>query len=530
MSAALSPLVARDLVKRYGDRPVLDGVDLVATPGVPLGLVGENGTGKSTLLRLLAGVEEPDAGSVKRPADLGHLPQEPAFPLAATVGDVLDQALAPLHAAVVRLEALAGHLGRPGAAEDYDATLAWAMRHDVWDADRRAELVADRLGLGGLGRHRRQRLAASLSGGERSRLALAALLVRRPECMLLDEPTNHLDDQAMALLEESIADLPGVVVAASHDRTFLDSVCRVVVDLDPGGSRYTGGYSAYLTEKRDAARRWQEAFSAHQDELDERRRAASTTARQVAHNRPARDNDKFIHHFKGGNVARTVSRRVRDAERRVELLERDPVRKPPAPLSFAGTLAVRAPSAGVVVSVRDLLVAGRVAVPTLDLSTGERLLVTGANGSGKSTLLKVLAGHVQATTGSVSVFARRTGYLPQDVSFRRPERSALETYDAATGSPRPLVELGLLHPRELCRPVGLLSLGQQRRLALALLVARTPDLLLLDEPTNHISLTLAEELEEALQRSPGAVVVASHDRWLRHRWEGPELALSPCAG
>jgi macrolide transport system ATP-binding/permease protein len=228
-------------------------------------------------------------------------------------------------------------------------------------------------------------------------------------------------------------------------------------------------------------------------------------------------------------VARTVSRRVRDAERRIALLERDAVRKPPTPLSFAGVLAVHR-SSGVVVSVRDLEVAGRVDVRRLEVSAGERLLVTGTNGSGKSTLLKVLAGHVPPTSGTVSVSARRTGYLPQDVSFGRPDRSVLEAYDAATGSPRPLVELGLLHPRDLTRPVGLLSVGQQRRLALAVLVARAPDLLLLDEPTNHISLTLAEELEDALQRSPGTVVVASHDRWLRHRWDGPRLALRPCAG
>ncbi len=151
-------------------------------------------------------------------------------------------------------------------------------------------------------------------------------------------------------------------------------------------------------------------------------------------------------------------------------------------------------------------------------------------GSGKSTLLKVLAGHVSPTSGTVSVFAGRTGCLPQDVGFARPDRSALEAYDAATGSPRPLAELGLLHPQELSRPVGLLSVGQQRRLALAVLVAQSPDLLLLDEPTNHISLTLADELEEALQRSAGTVLVASHDRWLRRRWDGPCLTLGPCAG
>ena len=350
--------------------------------------------------------------------------------------------------------------------------------------------------------------------------------------MLLDEPTNHLDDQATALLEEFLVSLPGVAVVASHDRAFLDAVCGAVVDLDPshlgvdgeGGNRFTGGYTAYLAAKRAARRRWQTAFEAQQDELAALRESADTTARQVAHNRPPRDGDKFIHHFKGQNVARTVSRRVRDAERRIDVLERDRIPKPPAPFGFHGALAHRR-SNGTVVSARDLRVAGRLDVPRVDVPAGGRLLVTGANGSGKSTLLKVVARELEPTSGEVSVSARLVGHLPQDVVFGRPERSAAEAYDAATGSPVPLHDLGLLHPRELARPVGVLSTGQQRRLGLAILVARKPDLLLLDEPTNHISLALADELEESLQHSTGTVVVASHDRWLRRRWSGETLAL-----
>jgi macrolide transport system ATP-binding/permease protein len=145
-------------------------------------------------------------------------------------------------------------------------------------------------------------------------------------------------------------------------------------------------------------------------------------------------------------------------------------------------------------------------------------------------LLKVLAGELAPTSGQATVTARRIGYLPQDVSFSRPDLTPHQVYDVATGratnSNVPgLGELGLLHPRELSRPVDVLSEGQRRRLALAILVARQPDLLLLDEPTNHISLTLAEELEESLQRSSGTVVIASHDRWLRARWSGATLAL-----
>jgi macrolide transport system ATP-binding/permease protein len=532
----LTPLTARGVVKAYGDRVVLDGVDLTAAPGRPVGLVGENGVGKSTLLRLLAGVEVPDSGRVTRPPDLGYLPQQPAFPADTTVDGVLREAVAPLHAAVARVETLAADLAAPGAAEEYDATLAWATWRGAWDADRRATVTAQRLGLADLAPGRR---VGSLSGGQRSRLALAALLVRRPTCLLLDEPTNHLDDDAMALLEQSLVDLPGVVVAASHDRTFLDGVCRVLVDLDPvhldgnsdaaGGTRYTGGYSDYLAAKRDARRRWHEAFEAQQEELDRLRRAGRTTARQVAHDRAPRDNDRFIHHFKGENVARTVGRRVRSAERRIEVIERERVPKPTAPLSFSGTLSHARSRAGVVVEAREVVVERRLQVQRLHVGSGERLLVTGGNGSGKTTLLEVLAGTLAPTRGQVQVRARRTGYLPQDVTFAQPGRSVRDVYDAATGAPVPLHDLGLLRPQDHTRPVGVLSAGQQRRLALAILVARSPDLVLLDEPTNHISLTLAEELEEALRRSSGTVVVASHDRWLRRRWAGPELTLSRCA-
>lgn len=528
----LSPvaaLVARDLSKAYGDRMVLDGVDLVVSPGLPLGLVGENGVGKSTLLRLLAGVEGADAGQVARPDDLAYLAQDPEFADGATIADVLEDALAPLHDVVARLESLAASLDDVESAEAYSRLLEWAVLHDAWGADRRAAEAADRLGLGTLAREQE---VAAMSGGQRSRLALAALVARRPTCVLLDEPTNHLDDAAVEFLESFLVDLPGVVLVASHDRTFLENVCAQIVDLDPshfgtdgeGGNRFTGGYSAYLDAKRQARARWEQAFLDQQDELNALRDTAKGSARQVAHNRPPRDNDKFIYYGKGQKVAKTVSRRVRDTERRIEVLERNQVPKPPKPLTFRGAVAP-AVTHGRAVQVRDLVVTGRVHVPLLDVAGGEHLLVTGANGSGKSTLLKVLAGRVSPTSGTAAVNARRVGFLPQDVTFRHPERTPHQVYDGLTGSPTPLGDLGLLHPRDLSRPVGALSHGQQRRLALAVLVAERPDVLLLDEPTNHISLALAEELEESLRRSPGTVVVASHDRWLRRSWGGRTIAL-----
>ena len=536
----MQSLQARGLVRRYGDRVVLDGIDLVASPGQRIGLIGENGAGKSTLLRLLAGADRPDAGSVDRPGDLVYLPQDPVFSPGMTVGGVLAEALAPLHAAVDRLERLAGALGdSPGLAASYAQALDWAQLHDAWDADRRAELTGQQLGLATIDA---QHPVAALSGGQRARLRLAALITRRPDCVLLDEPTNHLDDDAMAMLEDFLVSIPGVVVAASHDRTFLDRVCTHLVDLDPaelgtdgrGGRRFGGGWSAYVQHRAEARRRWEQAYAEQQDELSRLRQQSTGTARQVAHNRPPRDNDKFITHFKGAGVQRTVARRVRDVERRLDAAERAQVRKPREPLRLhAEAVATSTAAGGVAVSVRHLRVPGRVALDVLDVVTGEHLLVSGGNGSGKSSLLRVLAGDLAPAEGTVHVRARRLAMLGQDTTFADESVTAGQTYaaHAATlrSTPPTLGSLGLLHPRDIGRPVGTLSTGQRRRLELALVLAHSPDLLLLDEPTNHLSPTLVTELTEALATTAGTVVVASHDRWLRRCWQGPQVRLSPYA-
>jgi macrolide transport system ATP-binding/permease protein len=527
--STLSPLLARDVTKAHGDRLVLDGVDLTATPGQPVGLVGENGAGKSTLMRILAGREQPDGGEVSRPAELGYIAQEPEFDRGSTVGEVLAAALAPLHDAVQRLELLAHRLDDETGAREYAETLEFAEHHDAWDADGRARRAAARLGLEEVAPSRR---IGELSGGERSRLAMAALITRRPECLLIDEPTNHLDDAALDFVEEFLRSLPGVVVVASHDRVLLDDVAQTIVDLDAshfgtdgeGGRRFAGDFTNYLAHKEAAGRRWQQAFSDQQDELNELHAMARTTARQVAHNRGPRDNDKFIYHFKGANVQNTIRRRVRDAEQRIAVLERDQIPKPPRKISFDQPLTSDGSTAGSVL-VRDLFVTDRLHVGRLDVSAGEHLLVTGANGSGKTTLLRVLAGEVAPTSGQVDVAARRLALLPQEVRFQRPDRTAHEVYAEMAADAVPLGDLGLLHPLDVGKPVGALSLGQQRRLALAVVIARRPDLLLLDEPTNHISLTLAGELEDALQRSLGTVIVTSHDRWLRRHWTSRQVSL-----
>ncbi|RZQ63696.1 ABC-F family ATP-binding cassette domain-containing protein [Amycolatopsis suaedae] len=530
MSTSTS-LLARDLVFAYRDRVVLDGFSLTASPGQRIGLVGENGAGKSTLLRLLAGTLTPLGGTVQRGGDLGFLHQELPFPASATLADVLDDALAETRATAARLDELAGRLaedpGDEASLDEYGRALEWAQAHDLWDADRRAGLVCAGLGLGGIAP---DRMVGTLSGGQRSRLGLAALLIRRPATLLLDEPTNHLDDPAMEFLEQHLAALPGTVVLASHDRVFLDAVCTDIVDLDPalgGPARYGGAYTAYLGHKKAERARWEQRYAEEQEELKRLAESVRVTARAVApHDRAPRDPAKMLYDFKTGRVQKQVSRRVRNAQQRLDRLEREQVRKPPAPLRFAAPLTGNS-RVDRAVSVRAVTVTGRLHIGHLDVDGAARLLVTGGNGAGKSTLLRLLDGALRPDRGMVFHGPGvRTGLLEQDVEFADPARSPRELYRRAAGERAvALAELGLVAPRDLDRPVGSLSVGQRRRVALATLLGDPPQVLLLDEPTNHISLTLAEELFAALDSAPGAVVVASHDRWLRRGWDGAELRL-----
>ena len=527
-------LRARDLAKTYGAHVVFDGVGVDVAPGQRLGLVGENGTGKSTLLRLLSGEEEPDAGRVERPADTGFLYQELPHPPETTLARVIDEALEPARRVERRLTASAermdGAAGDEQVLREYSEALAMAELLEVWDAERRAELVLAGLALDTVDP---QRPVGRMSGGQRGRLGMAALLIRRPRALLLDEPTNHLDDQALEFLEGYLRGLPGVVVLASHDRVFLDAVCTGLLDLDPavdGPTYYGGAYSFYLREKRLERERWEQRYRSEQDGIKGLRAAVRTTARQVSYNAPRKDNEKMGHDLRGGRVEKQVSRRVRNARGRLEELERDQVRRPPRPLTFTAPLT-RDPGAaqGNAITLRNLVVPDRLRLDHLDVPSDGRLLVTGPNGAGKSTLLYALGRRLRPASGRV--LWRRgasVALLEQDVVFSDPERTPRALYEALNtdrpDAPR-LTDLGLVAPRDLDRPVGVLSVGQRRRLALAMLVGHGPDVLLLDEPTNHLSLALAEELEEALGTAPGAVVVASHDRWLRRNWTWSELRL-----
>ncbi len=533
--------------RTFGARRVLTDVSLTVGPEGRVGLIGENGAGKSTLLRIIAGLDEPDGGVVDTPLRTGLLQQELPYPPGERVGRVLEDALAEATAAVAAVESASAAVARaePGAEEALADALETAERTDAWRASaRRGEVVAG-LGLAGVDVARQ---VGTLSGGQRSRLATAALLLARPEALLLDEPTNHLDDDAVAFLERTVASWHGPVLFASHDRAFLDAVATRVVDLDPApipfsavvlgddaGSGYglrssRGGYSAHLADRRAERERWQHRFEAEQAELTALRHEVAVTARQTNRKDHYQGARAGLTKFYSDKDAKVTSRLVRNARVRLATLEREQVRKPPAELRFAGLEAPDRAWEGALVALARAGVAGRLVPLTLAVDPGAHLLLTGPNGACKSTLLHLLHGCLAPTSGGVQrAPGLRSALLAQDVVFADPAASVRDTYREAVGERAaeavPLSSLGLVAGRDVDRPIGALSVGQQRRVALAVVLADPPDLLLLDEPTNHLSLALAEELEEALGAHSGAVVLASHDRWLRRRWSAAVLPL-----
>ncbi|MFH8990576.1 ABC-F family ATP-binding cassette domain-containing protein [Streptomyces sp. NPDC017940] len=539
-----SQLTLTDVTKRYGDHTVLEGVRLTVRPGEKAGVIGDNGSGKSTLLRLMAGQERPDGGTVTvvAPGGTGHLAQTLDLADSARVGDAVDLALAELRDLERRIHTAGAALdgADPAAYDAYAALVARFEARGGYGADRRVDVALRHLGeRTGLDRARR---LGTLSGGQRSRLALAATLASAPELLLLDEPTNDLDDEAVAWLEERLRAHRGTVVAVTHDRTFLDRVTDTVVEVDHVARtvrRYGDGYAGYLTARAAARARQEREHEEWRAEVARQSRLAeSHIGRLGAIPR------KMPRGFSGAGAFRARSRahgaqsRIRGARERLLRLMENPAPAPPEPLRFAASIRVTAETApagadgradGAVdraVEVAGLRVPGRVALDSLSVPAGGRLLVTGPNGAGKSTLLRVLAGEL-AAEGLVRRPAR-VGMLRQAVATLSGAEAARPLL-AAFGEHRAeeLLALGLFRAQDLRRPVGALSAGQRRRLELARLVTRPHDLLLLDEPTNHLSPGLVEDLEAALAGYTGTLIVVTHDRRLRAGFRGPVLELTP---
>ncbi len=524
-------LIATDLRREHGDSVILGGVTLTVAPGDRIGVVGPKGVGKSTLLRILAGIEPPDAGTVTAtPTTLtvGYLPQEPD----ARAGETLLDALARRTGVAGAEEELtrtttALAAGEPGADDAYAAALDRWMALGGADLGARAAATCAELGLAP------DRLvveAAALSGGQAARASLAAVVLSRFDVGIFDEPTNDLDFAGLARLERFVAEHTGALVIVSHDRAFLEATVDRVVELAEHSRRsaeYAGGWHAYEEDRATAARHASETHATYVTERDRLRERAqrqkqwsAAGVRKAA--KGSSDGDKLIRHAK---VARTEKQagKVRISERALDRLE--VVDKPWEGWDLRMSIAPTARSGDVVARLDGAVVQrGSFRLGPLDVEVGwaGRVAITGPNGSGKTTLLAALFGEVPLTAGSRHL---GPGVVVGGLDQRRLglalDRPLVKGFEAASGLPteeaRSLLAKFGLGVEHVHRPVGRLSPGERTRTALALLMARGVNCLVLDEPTNHLDLPAIDQLEAALGAYDGTLLLVSHDRRLLDR-------------
>jgi ATP-binding cassette subfamily F protein 3 len=514
------------VAKSYGDDLILDKINFTLSVGERAGLIGPNGAGKSTLLRIIAGVESPDKGSVwlDPSARLGYLSQALVYAPDDTVGTVMHEAMGPALEAVAAIERL-GEALAVAAPDDseavmarYAAALDEAERLDAYGAPARLAGVLAGLGLAHLDT---ETPVGILSGGQKTRLGLARILLAEPEVLLLDEPTNHLDIRALAWLQEFVAHYRGAVLIVSHDRAFLDALVTEILALDPAThtlTEYTGDYTAYAEEMErqrqkllDDYRRQQERIERIEDDI----RGMKDRAR----NRELTTID-FALRAKAKKGARTAKVRERKLERL--LAGEEQIDKPQQhwemKLEFGD-----APRSGQRVLTLDKVSKGfdgrtLFSGVTAELNQGERVTLLGPNGSGKTTLLRIISGQLAPDTGTVRLGASvRPGYFAQEQEGLDPTQTALESVRAVA----PLTETDarnfmhhfLFAGDDVFTPVGQLSYGERARLVLARLVLSGVNFLLLDEPLNHLDIPSRQHFEEALDNFPGTVLAVVHDRY-----------------
>ncbi len=494
----------------YGASLVLADVTLAVGPESRLGIVGPNGVGKTTLLQLLAGLREPDTGRVVRvPKTLtaGYLPQEPDAAPGETLGGYLARRTG-VAAAEADLESAANTLATAAAGGDrYAAALERFLVLGGPDLEPRSRAVCAELGLGvGL-----DRAMVGISGGERARAALAAVLLSRFDVLLLDEPTNDLDFDGLDRLERFALGFGGALVVVSHDREFLDRVATRIVGIEPGSHRvqeWAGGWTAYEAA-RDAARR--AGYKRFGEAQKERREIAELLAARRSQARA------------GGAMAdrrgtQALRSKVRQAERQLE--RADNPTKPFEPWELQLSLRSGERAGDTVVALRAAVAERgtfRLGPVDLHLGSGERMAITGRNGSGKTTLLGLLAGSEKLTSGTRDLGrATRIGELGQDRAAYSGEETLVDMFMGRSGLLREEVRTLLakfgLRAGHIGQRCAALSPGERTRAHLAELQAKPVNLLLLDEPTNHLDLEAIEQLELALAGYDGTVVVVSHDR------------------
>ena len=506
--------------KALGDKVVLDNITLSFYPGAKIGVVGPNGTGKSTLLKLMAGIEKPNNGDamLAKEASVGILLQEPPLTEGKTVLENVEEGVADIKALQVRMDELGVAMGEPDA--DFDKLMAEMGevqteldRRNAWDIDSQLEQAMDALRC-----PPPDAMVDVLSGGERRRVALCKLLLQQPDLLLLDEPTNHLDAESVQWLETHLKAYPGAVLAVTHDRYFLDNVAQWILELDRGRTHpYEGNYSTYLDTKKARL------------QIEGRRDAkrAKILERELEW---ARSNPKARQAKNRARLSR-YEELAAEAERSRKL-DFDEINIPPGPRLGSTVLDVKR----LVKGYGDRLLFNGL---SFSLPRAGIVGVVGPNGVGKSTLFRMIVGEEEPDSGELKLGETvRISYVDQARSGLDPRKNVWELVSDGLDhikvanfempSRAYVASFGFKGPDQQ-KPAGVLSGGERNRLNLALTLKMGGNLLLLDEPTNDLDVETLQSLEDALLDFPGCAVVISHDRWFLDRiathilaWEGDD--------
>ncbi|HIW27461.1 MAG TPA: ABC-F family ATP-binding cassette domain-containing protein [Candidatus Lawsonibacter pullicola] len=500
-----------NLVKEFEvGHKILDGLTFQVDTGERVGLLGPNGCGKTTLLRILTGVMDYDEGDVviapgKR---MGLISQIPVYPAGYTVEDVLATAFEPLREMEQEMAALAEQMGEgtdPALLARYDKLTAAFEAAGGYETDTKTNKVCNGLTIP---QSMREQLFDKLSGGEKTRVNLARLILEDTDILLLDEPTNHLDLRATEWLEEYLDKFKGTVLTVSHDRYFLDKVVNRIVEIQAGKAEfYSGNYSFYVVEKE---RRYEEKLRQYEKEQAkiEQLEKAAEQMRVWAYSGMDKTFKRVKSMEKRIERMRTTDRPTRERKMEVRFGERE----------FRGdeVLTIK----GLTKSFGERTLFSNL---SLEVAGGERIALLGDNGSGKTTLLKILLGEEEPDAGKVRMGPTvKVGYLPQHVHFDHPERNLVDTLiyeqDCTAQTARNRLAAFKFRGEDVFKPVSALSGGEQSRLRLCMLMDEKINLLILDEPTNHLDIQSREWIEEAVEEYEGNLLFVSHDRYFIDRF------------
>lgn len=510
-----------NVVKNYGFNAVLSGVSLEITSGERVALTGRNGSGKSTILKIIAGLEPVNGGSVsiRSGATVGYLEQIPELAEhSATVHDVLMEPFERLFEIERRMRALEAEMARAAGDELNTVLRRYAHQQALFESEGGYELtetlgrVATGFGIEDL----MDRPFNVLSGGQKTVVTLARTMLKRPDILLLDEPTNHLDLRTLNWFEAYLAKYPGTVLVVSHDRYFLDAVVNKVVALENGQSQvYHGNYTQCQEQQRRELLIEFEQYKNQQKKIE----AMQAAIRRYRDWGAQGNNERMF------KKAKELELRLS----KMEKLERPQLEKPGIPIHFAGGRTGRE-----VIRVEDLtLTAGELTLlkgAGFTLFYKERACLLGDNGTGKTTLLRTLLGELPVKTGGVFVAANaRIGYIPQEIRFSNAGQTVLEAFREACPMPEGAARAELARyffaGALVVKRVSALSGGEKVLLKLAMLMQRQINLLILDEPTNHIDMDVRELLETSLDEFGGTILFVSHDRYFMRKLASRVLAI-----